>query len=135
LVRPGVPAWAAPGPPLEQAIAKIVRVWRPGARSVCHARPAPETGQATAKVSAASGLSVALDVEECADLRNCLAGLPEPRKPCGLLYPVAVMAAALLGGADSVTAIYRWAAYAPEEVLLALGCRHNRWTARRDGRA
>jgi hypothetical protein len=97
-------------------------------------QPAPETGQTTAEVSASSGLAVALDVQERADLRNCLAGLPEPRKPRGLLYPVealvAVMAAALLGGADSVTAIYRWAAYAPEEVLLALGCRRNRWTGR-----
>jgi hypothetical protein len=49
---------------------------------------------------------------------------------------VAVMAAALLGGADSAAAIYRWAAYAPEEVLLALGCRRNRWTGKaRGGRA
>jgi predicted transposase YbfD/YdcC len=96
--------------------------------------PAPETGQTTAEAGAASGLAVALNVQECADLRNCLAGLPEPRKPRGLLYPVAalvaVMAAALLGGADSAAAIYRWAAYAPEEVLLALGCRRNRRTGK-----
>jgi hypothetical protein len=46
-------------------------------------QPAPETGQTTAEVSASSGLAVALNVAECVDLRNCLAGLPEPRKPAG----------------------------------------------------
>lgn len=60
-----------------------------------------------------AGLVRGLDVEDCGDLRDFLADLPDPRRRRGRRYGygalVAVAAAAMLGGANSVAAIFRWA--------------------------
>src|SRR5260370_2618930 len=72
-----------------------------------------------------AGLVRGLDTESCGDLRGFLAALPEPRRRRGRRYTyvclVALAAGAMLGGANSVTAIYRWGRDAPEHVLVALG--------------
>src|SRR4051812_8219318 len=72
-----------------------------------------------------TGLVRGLDIEGCGDLRVFLSGLPDPRRRQGRRYAygalVALCAAAMLGGANSVAGIFRWGRDAPEEVLLALG--------------
>lgn len=72
-----------------------------------------------------TGLVRGLDIEGCGDLRVFLSGLPDPRCRQGRRYAygalVALCAAAMLGGANSVTGIFRWGRDAPEEVLVALG--------------
>jgi predicted transposase YbfD/YdcC len=72
-----------------------------------------------------AGLVRGLDLEGCADLWSFLAGLPDPRDSRGRRYRygplVALAAAAMLGGANSVAGIFRWGRDAPEEVLEALG--------------
>lgn len=71
------------------------------------------------------GLVRGLDLEGCCDLRVYLADLPDSRGRSGRWYGyralVTVAAAAMLGGANSVTAIFRWGRDAPAEVLLPLG--------------
>jgi hypothetical protein len=60
-------------------------------------------------------------------LPECLEAVPEPRRKCGIGHRAAVVlafaVAAVLAGADSVTAIIEWAADAPPEVLVALDAR------------
>src|ERR1700737_441935 len=72
-----------------------------------------------------TGLVRGLDTEGCGDLRVFLAALPDPRRRQGRRYAygalVALAAAAMLGGANSVTAIFLWGRDAPEEVLVSLG--------------
>jgi len=69
------------------------------------------------------------------DLLECLEAVPEPRRRHGTRHRLAVVlayaVAAVLAGADSVTAISEWAAEAPEEVLAALGARWDRRGRRR----
>jgi predicted transposase YbfD/YdcC len=81
-----------------------------------------------------TGLVCGLDVADCADLRDFLAELPDPRRRQGRRYGygalVAVAAAAMLGGANSVAAIFRWARDAPDEILLALGVTPHKRTGR-----
>ena len=63
-------------------------------------------------------------------LLECLEEVPEPRRRCGIRHRAVVVlafaVAAVLAGADSVTAIIEWAADAPPEVLQALGARRDR---------
>ena len=63
-------------------------------------------------------------------LLECLEAVPEPRRRRGIRHRLAVVlafaVAAVLAGADSVTAISEWAAEAPAEVLAALGARRDR---------
>ncbi|MFF2820481.1 ISAs1 family transposase [Kitasatospora cineracea] len=58
-----------------------------------------------------------------------LAEVPDPRDPRGvrhtLVHVLALAAAAVLAGATSLLAISEWAADAPQDVLLALGARHD----------
>jgi predicted transposase YbfD/YdcC len=79
------------------------------------------------------------DCDEAADLHGyqslleCLRDVPEPRRKCGIRHRLPVVlafaVAAVLTGADSVTAIGEWASDAPPEVLEALGA----WRDRRRG--
>jgi hypothetical protein len=63
-------------------------------------------------------------------LLECLTAVPEPRRKCGIRHRAAVVlafaVAAVLAGADSVTAVIEWAADAPLEVLTALDVRQDR---------
>lgn len=63
-------------------------------------------------------------------LPGFLEAVPEPRRRRGIRHRAAVVlafaVAAVLAGADSVTAITEWAADAPPEVLLALDARTDR---------
>jgi predicted transposase YbfD/YdcC len=86
------------------------------------------------QVVPSAGLVRGLDVEDCGDLRDFLADLPDPRRRQGRRYGygalVAVASAAMLGGASSVAAIFRWARDAPDEILLALGVTPHKRTGR-----
>jgi hypothetical protein len=57
-------------------------------------------------------------------LLECLEAVPEPRRKCGIRHRAAVglafAVAAVLAGADSVTAIIERSADAPPDVLAAL---------------
>jgi predicted transposase YbfD/YdcC len=74
--------------------------------------------------------------DDLADLRgylslpDCLDGLPDPRRRAGRRHRAAVVlafaVAAVMAGADSVTAIAEWASDVPPEVLAALGARRDR---------
>ena len=71
--------------------------------------------------------------DDDADLRrllDCLEAVHEPRRRCGIRHRAAVVvaftAAAVLAGADSVTAVSEWASDAPAEVLAALGAWRDR---------
>src|SRR5947208_5727879 len=85
--------------------------------------PVPDISAAPMCVTA--GLVAGLDPDSCMDLRVFLADLPDPRGRQGQRYGyvalVTIAAAAMLGGANSVAAIARWARDAPPQVLLALG--------------
>ena len=63
-------------------------------------------------------------------LLEWLEAVPEPRRRCGIRHRAAVVlafaVAAVLAGADSVTAIIEWAADAPLDVLAALDARCDR---------
>jgi hypothetical protein len=63
-------------------------------------------------------------------LLGCLQAVPEPRRRCGIRHRAAVVpafaVAAVLAGADSVTAVTEWAQDAPPEVLQALDARRDR---------
>lgn len=63
-------------------------------------------------------------------LLDCLAGVPDPRRRQGRRHQAAVVlafaVAAVMAGADSVTAIAEWASDVPAEVLAALGARRDR---------
>ncbi len=69
------------------------------------------------------------------NLLECLEPVPEPRRRRGIRHRAAVVlafaVAAVLAGADSVTAVSEWAADAPPGVLEALGSRWDRWQRRR----
>jgi predicted transposase YbfD/YdcC len=64
-----------------------------------------------------------------------LQAVAEPRRRRGIRHRLAVVlafaVAAVLAGADSVTAIGEWAGEAPEQVLAALDARWDRWHRRR----
>jgi predicted transposase YbfD/YdcC len=74
------------------------------------------------------------DLDGYRDLLRCLEDVPEPRRKHGIRHRLPVVlafaVAAVLAGADSVTAVSEWAADAPPEVLEALGA----WRDRRRGR-
>ena len=63
-------------------------------------------------------------------LLECLTAVPEPRRKCGIRHRAAAVlaftAAAVLAGADSVTAVSERASDAPAEVLAALGAWQDR---------
>lgn len=70
---------------------------------------------------------------DAADLRGlleCLEGVPDPRRRRGMRHRAAVVlafaVAAVMAGADSVTAVSEWAADVPPEVLAALGAWRDR---------
>ena len=66
--------------------------------------------------------------EQCRDLLDCLAQIPDPRHRRGRRHTLgavlAVAVAAVVAGASSLAAIGEWASDAPCQVLAALGvCR------------
>ena len=67
-------------------------------------------------------------------IRDCFEGLPEPRDPRGLRYPLpavlTLVVLAMLHGKTKLAAITAWIAHAGQEMLELAGCRHRR----RDGR-
>jgi predicted transposase YbfD/YdcC len=75
------------------------------------------------------------DLDGYRSLLECLEAVPEPRRRHGIRHRLAVVlafaVAAVLAGADSVTAISEWAAEVPAEVLAALGARWDRRGRRR----
>lgn len=72
----------------------------------------------------------AADLPGFESLTACLGGLPDPRRKRGIRHRVAVVlafaVAAVMAGADSVTAIAEWAADVPPEVLAVLGAHRDR---------
>jgi predicted transposase YbfD/YdcC len=71
--------------------------------------------------------------DDAADLRGlleCLEGVPDPRRRRGMRHRAAVVlafaVAAVMAGADSVTAVSEWAADVPPEVLAPLGAWRDR---------
>lgn len=66
-------------------------------------------------------------VDDCRDLLEALATVPDPRKPRGIRHTLvsvlAVAAAAVVAGARSYLAAGQWAAHAPDPVLGALQVR------------
>ena len=81
-----------------------------------------------------TGRDVDGDLRSYRNLLDCLAEVPEPRRRHGIRHWAAVViafaVAAVLAGADSVTAISEWSSDVPAEVLAALGA----WTDRRGPR-
>ena len=77
-----------------------------------------------------AGRDVDGDLRGYRNLLDCLAEVPEPRRRHGIRHRAAVViafaVAAVLAGADSVTAISEWASDLPAEVLAALGARTDR---------
>jgi predicted transposase YbfD/YdcC len=71
-----------------------------------------------------------LDLQCYESLPEFLAGMPDPRRRHGIRHHIAVVlafaVAAVMAGADSVTAIAEWAGDVPAEVLQALGARRDR---------
>lgn len=61
-------------------------------------------------------------------IRDCFEGMPEPRDPHGIRYPLPVVPAlvvlAMLHGKTKLTAITCWIAHADQEILAMAGCRH-----------
>ncbi len=81
--------------------------------------------------SAVSGRDDVIDLHSYESLADFLAGVPDPRRRHGIRHRIAVVlafaVAAVMAGADSVTAIAEWAGDVPPEVLQALGaCRDRR---------
>ena len=76
------------------------------------------------------GRDDAVDLPCHVNLLDFLAGVPEPRRRHGARHRIAVVlalaVAAVMAGADSVTAIAEWAGDLPAEVLEALGARCDR---------
>ena len=70
------------------------------------------------------------DLHGYRSLLDCLEGVPDLRRRRGIRHRAAVVlafaVAAVMAGADSVTAIAEWAADVPPEVLDALGARRDR---------
>ena len=79
---------------------------------ICDWWPPAAQNRETA-VCQTAGLVAGLDSDGCSDLRGFLADLTDPRGRRGRRYGyvalVAIAAAAMLGGANSVAAIARWA--------------------------
>lgn len=77
-----------------------------------------------------SGPYDAADLHSYESLLDCLARVPDPRRRHGLRHRAAVVlafaVAAVMAGADSVTAIAEWARDVPPEVLEALDARRDR---------
>lgn len=67
-------------------------------------------------------------------IRDCFEGLPEPRDPHGLRYPLpavlTLVVLAMLHGKTRLAAVTAWIAHADQETLALAGCRHRG----RDGR-
>jgi predicted transposase YbfD/YdcC len=82
---------------------------------------------------ACSGTGPVTGVEQVADLREYLAGVPDPRDRRGVRHSagslLALAAAAVLAGARSFAAIGEWVADVPQRVLAVVGARFD---ARRD---
>jgi hypothetical protein len=78
----------------------------------------------------AGGPARGCDDDGLQGLLEWLQTVPEPRRRCGIRHRAAVVlaftAAAVLAGADSVTAVSEWASDAPAEVLAALGAWRDR---------
>jgi hypothetical protein len=87
--------------------------------------------------TAATESDLRVEVGDCSRLLELLSLVPDPRRPRGIRHRVAgllaVAAAAVLAGANSVLAIGEWTAEAPQSVLAALGARfsprHDRFVA------
>jgi DDE_Tnp_1-associated len=82
-----------------------------------------------AALSAAAEATGDLQVADCSRLLELLSLVPDPRDPRGIRHAaasvLAVAAAAVLAGCESVLAIAEWAAEAPQELLAALGARRS----------
>jgi predicted transposase YbfD/YdcC len=76
----------------------------------------------------------ALLAGECPSLPECLQRVPDPRDPRGVRHTLTSLllaaVAAVLAGAQSLTAVGEWVADAPPQVLAALGIRHDPLTGR-----
>jgi DDE_Tnp_1-associated/Transposase DDE domain len=76
----------------------------------------------------------ALLAGECPSLPECLRQVPDPRDPRGVRHTLTslllAVVAAVLAGAQSLTAVGEWVADAPPQVLAALGIRHDPLTGR-----
>jgi hypothetical protein len=79
---------------------------------------------------AVSGPDDACDLHGYESLLEFLAGMPDPRRRHGIRHRIAVVlafaVAAVMAGADSVTAIAEWAGDLPAEALETLGARRDR---------
>jgi hypothetical protein len=77
-----------------------------------------------------SGPGDAIDLHHYVSLLAFLGGVPDQRRRHGIRHRAAVVltfaVAAVMAGADSVTAIAEWARDAPADVLAALGARRDR---------
>ena len=71
---------------------------------------------------------------ECLSLPECLQLVPDPRDARGVRHTLTSLllaaAAAVLAGAQSLTAVGEWVADAPPQVLAALGIRRDPLTGR-----
>jgi predicted transposase YbfD/YdcC len=79
---------------------------------------------------AVSGPEDAFDLQGYQSLLEYMDDMPDPRRRCGTRHRIAVVlafgVAAVMAGADSVTAIAEWAGDVPAEGLQALGARRDR---------
>lgn len=84
--------------------------------------------------AAATSCDLRVDPADCGRLLELLTLVPDPRKRRGIRHSVAaviaIAAAAVLAGSNSVLAIGEWAAEAPHVVLEALGSRRSPRTGR-----
>jgi predicted transposase YbfD/YdcC len=84
--------------------------------------------------TAAATCDLLVDVPDCSRLLGLLGLVPDPRRRRGIWHRLAsvlaVAAAAVLAGSESVLAVSEWAAEAPQELLAALGARHSNRTGR-----
>jgi predicted transposase YbfD/YdcC len=79
---------------------------------------------------AVSGSEDAFDLQGYQSLLEYMDDMPDPRRRCGTRHRIAVVlafgVAAVMAGADSMTAIAEWAGDVPAEGLQALGARRDR---------
>ncbi len=77
--------------------------------------------------TAAKTCELEVQVPDCGRLLELLGLVPDPRRRRGIRHRLAsvlaVAAAAVLAGSESVLAVSEWAAEAPQELLAALGAR------------
>lgn len=87
--------------------------------------PAPASSPIPAPLGQLASISDPTPLNDAVDLRTFLTGMPDPRGRNGRIYPftalVCAVAAAVLTGAKSLTAIGEWITDAPPWALRALG--------------